>query len=71
MDMSVVFVEPAGGSGRWESVRDGRPFSTLMYKVSIETRQIFLQEVRDRNTHPPPKKQKKIMASFETIEIEN
>src|SRR5438132_5744169 len=40
-------------------------------KVSIETSQIFLQEVRDRNTHPPPKKTKKIMASFETIEIEN
>jgi len=28
-------------------------------KVSIETRQIFLQEVHDRNTHPPSKKQKK------------
>jgi hypothetical protein len=28
-------------------------------KVSAETRQIFLQEVRDRNTHPPPKKNKK------------
>jgi hypothetical protein len=41
-------------------------------KVSAETRQIFLQEVRDRNTHPPPKKkQKKITASFESIEIEN
>src|SRR5438128_11117705 len=41
-------------------------------KVSIETRQIFLQEVRDRNTHPPPKKKtKKITASFEFIEIEN
>src|SRR6185369_12989531 len=40
-------------------------------KVSIETRQIFLQEVHDRNTHPSPKKQKKITASFESIEIEN
>ena len=51
-------------------------------KVSAETKQIFLQEVRDRNTlksnHPPPisnsstimKKQKKITASFESIEIE-
>src|SRR5256714_7327656 len=38
-------------------------------KVSIETRQIFLQEVRDRNTHPS--KQKKITASFKSIEIEN
>ena len=35
-------------------------------------REIFLQEVRDRNTHPlPKKKQKKITASFESIEIEN
>src|SRR5437764_14769322 len=31
-----------------------------------------MKEVHDRNTHPPPKKkQKKITASFETIEIEN
>jgi len=48
-------VEAGGG----KSVRDGRPSSTLMSKVSTETRQIFLQEVRDRNTHPPPKKNKK------------
>src|SRR5207249_5751021 len=40
-------------------------------KVPAETRQIFLQEVCDRNTHPPSKKTKKITASFETIEIEN
>src|SRR5205085_5915626 len=41
-------------------------------KVSTETRQIFLQEVRDRNTHSSSKKkQKKITASFESIEIEN
>ena len=33
-------------------------------KVSIETRQIFLQEVRDRNTHPPPKKTKKNNGKF-------
>src|SRR2546429_6773293 len=51
-------------------------------KVFAETKQIFLQEVRDRNilksNHPPPisnsstiiKKQKKITASFESIEIE-
>jgi len=34
-------------------------------KVSIETRQIFLQEVRDRNTHPPPKKTKKNNGKFQ------
>src|SRR5205814_8428600 len=33
-------------------------------KVSTETRQIFLQEVRDRNTHPPPKKTKKNNGKF-------
>ena len=33
-------------------------------KVSTETRQIFLQEVRDKNTHPPPKKTKKNNGKF-------